>query len=84
MVMIEGEGRSQVAESAREMVRFGSPDCSLRDVWYVIGEGVPHEFFPGKTNMVVVSFHTCAADEMEEIACGTGEKRVYESSTKHS
>jgi len=27
---------------------------------------------------VVVSFHTCEADELEEVACGTGESRLYE------
>jgi hypothetical protein len=27
---------------------------------------------------VVVSFHTCAATELEEVDCETGDKRVYE------
>ena len=43
-----------------------------------IGEGVPHEFFPEGEDMVVVSFHTCAAHELEEVACETGESRLYE------
>lgn len=81
MVMLVGEGRSQVVESSREMIRFGSPGTALRDIWYVIDKGVPHEFFPRKTDMVVVSFHPCAADELEEITCGTREKRLYGNST---
>jgi hypothetical protein len=28
--------------------------------------------------MVVVSFHTCEASELEEVSCETGEKRLYE------
>jgi hypothetical protein len=78
MVMIEGQGQSRVGESQKRMVRFGSPGVSLNDQWYVIGESVPHEFLPEDSDMVVVSFHTCAATELEEIACGTGERRLYE------
>jgi hypothetical protein len=51
----------------------------LDDVWYVIHEGVPHEFFPSGTDVVVVSFHTCASDELEEISCDSGATRNYES-----
>lgn len=78
MVMIEGAGQSQVGESHKRMVRFDSPGVALSDRWYVIGENVGHEFFPEDTEMVVVSFHTCAANELEEIACGTGLSRFYE------
>jgi hypothetical protein len=45
----------------------------------VIGEGVPHEFFPEETEMVVVSFHTCDARELEEIELKAGVKRLYQS-----
>jgi hypothetical protein len=44
----------------------------------VIGKGVPHEFFPEREAMTVVSFHTCEEDQLEEVACDTGEKRLYE------
>ena len=81
MVTIRGEGMSKVAGEYRRMVQFGSPNCSLADKWLVIGKGVPHEFFPEKENMVVVSFHTCDASELEEVDCETGEKRVYEKET---
>lgn len=78
MVTIKGQGMSKVAGESKGMVRFGSPNHSLADTWFVIGEGVPHEFFPEKEDMVVVSFHTCAANELEEVSCETGGKRLYE------
>jgi hypothetical protein len=39
---------------------------------------VPHEFFPEKENLVVVSFHTCEASELKEVSCETGEKPINE------
>lgn len=78
MVTIKGEGISKVAGEYRRMIRFGSSNDSLAEIWHVIGKGVPHEFFPEKENMMVVSFHTCEASELEEVDCETGEKRVYE------
>jgi hypothetical protein len=79
MVVIEGQGQSSIAGIRKEMVRFGAPGRPLADVWHVIGEGVPHEFFPEKTEMVVVSFHTCEARELEEIELKAGAKRLYQS-----
>jgi hypothetical protein len=78
MVTISGQGMSKVAGEYKRMVQFGSSNDSLEDVWQVIGKGIPHEFFPEKENMVVVSFHTCEASELEEVSCETGEKRLYE------
>ena len=78
MVMIKGQGTSKVEGKTKRMLQFGSSNASLEDIWYVIGEGVPHEFFPNEEDMVVVSFHTCEADQLEEVACDTGEKRLYE------
>ena len=37
-----------------------------------------HEFFPEDKDMVVISSHTCAATELEEISCNTGANRLYE------
>ena len=73
MVMIEGEGTSRIGSISGHMKRRGEPDC-----WYVIPEGVPHEFFPKGRDMVVVSFHTCASDELEEVSCDSGATRNYE------
>ena len=78
MVMIDGEGTSRIGASSGHMKRRGEPDCSLDDVWYVIPEGVPHEFFPKARDMVVVSFHTCASDELDEVSCDSGATRNYE------
>ena len=79
MVAIEGEGTSSVGLISKEMRRFGETDCSLEDTWYVIAARVPHEFFPRATDMVVISFHTCDSDELEEISCDSGATRIYES-----
>lgn len=78
MVTIRGEGMSKVAGTYKRMVQFGSLNSSLEDIWYVIDTGIHHEFFPEEKDMMVVSFHTCEANELEEIACETGERRLYE------
>ena len=78
MAMIEGEGTAKIGSSTSEMKRLDAANGSLPDVWYVIDEGVPHEFFPRRSDMVVISFHTCAANELEEISCDSGVTRIYE------
>jgi mannose-6-phosphate isomerase-like protein (cupin superfamily) len=78
MVMIEGQGTSKVGAKVRQMKLFAEPNCSLDDIWFVIPESVPHEFFPEERDMVVVSFHTCASDELEEISCNSGASRNYD------
>ncbi|MEW6737666.1 MAG: hypothetical protein AB1489_40675 [Acidobacteriota bacterium] len=78
MVMIEGKGESKIAGISKKMIKLGTPDYLLNEIWCVIGEGVPHEFFPEESEMVVISFHTCQATELEEISCQTGERRLYE------
>ena len=78
MIALNGHGRSKVGDVERRMIPFGSARHSIEDKWYVIGEGVPHEFFPEGEDMTVVSFHTCEAAELEEIACGSGASRKYE------
>lgn len=82
MVTIKGRGTSKVAGVEKRMLQFGSSNDSLADKWYVIGKGVPHEFLPEGEDMIVVSFHTCEANELEEVACETGEKRLYEAKSK--
>jgi mannose-6-phosphate isomerase-like protein (cupin superfamily) len=77
MVMIEGEGTSKVGDDSRHMKRFADQDASLEDIWYVIPEGTPHEFFPAEKDMVVVSFHTSTSDELEEVSCDSGATRTY-------
>ena len=77
MVMIEGEGTSKVGDDSRHMKRFADPGSSLEDIWYVIPEGTPHEFFPVEKDMVVVSFHTSSSDELDEVSCDSGATRTY-------
>jgi len=77
MAMIEGAGSAKVGSATSEMKRWDAAHGSLAEVWYVIDEGIPHEFFPRKSDMVVISFHTCAANELEEISCDSGATRIY-------
>ena len=78
MVALNGHGRSNVGGVERTMIPFGSARHSVEEKWHVIGEGIAHEFFPEGADMTVVSFHTCAAAELEEIASGSGARRIYE------
>lgn len=78
MVMIEGEGASKVGTISGEMKQFGEQGGALEETWYVIPKGVPHEFFPRGRDVVVVSFHTCESDQLEEIDCDSGATRNYE------
>lgn len=80
MVALNGQGRSKVGGVERPMIPLGLAGHSIEEKWYVIREGVPHEFFPEGEDMTVISFHTCEASELEEIACGNGASRKYESS----
>jgi mannose-6-phosphate isomerase-like protein (cupin superfamily) len=80
MIVLNGHGRSKVGGIERTMIPFGAARHSIEEKWHVIGEGVPHEFFPEGEDMTVVSFHTCEAAELEEIACGSGASRIYEPS----
>ncbi len=79
MVMIEGTGESKVGGVSKKMSPFGSPDQTLEETWYVIEEGVEHEFSPEERDMVVISFHTCEANKLEEISCNSNQSRFYES-----
>jgi hypothetical protein len=78
MVALNGHGLSNVGGVEGTMIPFGSARHSIEEKWHVIGEGIPHEFFPEGEDMTVVSFHTCAAAELEEIASGSGARRIYE------
>ena len=79
MAMIEGEGTGKIGSATSELKRFDATKGSLTEVWCVIDEGVPHEFFPRTSDMVVISFHTCAANELEEISSDSGAARIYDS-----
>jgi hypothetical protein len=78
MVSVNGWGTSKVGAKRRRIIPLRAPDHSLAEKWYVIPRNEPHEFMPEHEDMTVVSFHTCAETELEEVACGSGEVRVYE------
>jgi hypothetical protein len=78
MAMVTGQGLSIVGDTRRPLVSFASSENSLAEKWHVIGQNVPHEFIPERDDMTVVSFHTCDVNELEEIECATGGKRLYE------
>lgn len=78
MVMVRGKGIANVGCEVTAMVPFASREASLAEKWLVIGHNVAHEFTPAGENMIVVSFHTCPADELVEVDCETGAARLYE------
>lgn len=78
MLVLDGQGTSTVGGYKKRMFPFGSTQHQAEDLWFVINEGVEHEFVPEGRYMVVISFHTCVADELEEVAFGTGNSRLYE------
>ncbi|NJD22766.1 MAG: cupin domain-containing protein [Melioribacter sp.] len=53
-------------------------DPSNSETLYVINRGVPHEFFPGDKDLVVLSLHTVNTEELIEINCSSGKERTYE------
>jgi hypothetical protein len=73
--MIGGKGRAIIDGVNRELKPFNTP----RDTgtWIVIGENIPHKFFPGKEDMVVISFHTCLDNELREIEVDSKRQRLY-------
>jgi hypothetical protein len=73
--MIEGKGRAIIDGVHRELEPFDS----ARDAktWIVIGENIPHKFFPGGEDMVVISFHTCLDNELREIEVDSKRLRLY-------
>jgi mannose-6-phosphate isomerase-like protein (cupin superfamily) len=74
MVVVHGRGIARIGGIER---RIASRGRALADRCCVIGKGTPHEFLPEGRDMTVVSFHTCTAEELEEIAAGTGAARHY-------
>ena len=77
MAVIEGSGSAEI-DGARTPLQCFDTSKAIDSLWTVRDKNVPHEFFPDHTDMVVLSFHTCAADDLIEIECGTGRQRRYE------
>jgi len=77
MLLFEGGGRSHIGGAWRPMVRYGAPGQPPESAWSIIDRGVPHEFLPVGGDMVVISFHTCPPDELDEVSCDSGRQRHY-------
>lgn len=77
MAVIEGQGRSKIGGVTGELAQF-DPAGDQERLWCVIGRGVTHEFCPSKTDMVVMSFHTCGGTALIEVSAATGAARHYQ------
>jgi len=77
IVVISGRGEARVGGVRGRMEPCGAGARAPRS-WFVIPPRVPHEFVPEGEDVLVVSFHTCAAEELEEVSCATGASRMYE------
>ena len=74
--VIEGDGRAKIGNQEVELQVFNPHD--IQPIWYVIGKNVPHEFVTRDSPVVVISFHTCLADELVEVETESGSRRLYE------
>jgi hypothetical protein len=77
-VMIEGKGKVKIGDHTRKLEKFEPHMSSESDFWCIIDKNIPHEFFPLKEDMVVVSFHTCESGDLREIKCASHRTRKYE------
>lgn len=73
--MIEGKGRAIIDGVNRELKPFDPTRDT--EALIVIGENIPHKFFPEKEDMVVISFHTCLDNELREIEVESKRQRIY-------
>jgi len=73
--MIKGNGRAIIDGDHRELKPFDP--TRDKKTWIVIGENIPHKFFPEEEDMVVISFHTCLDNELREIEVDSKRQRLY-------
>ncbi len=73
--VIEGDGWAKIGNQEVELQVFNPRD--IQPIWYVIGKNVPHEFVTRDSPVVVISFHTCLADELVEVETKSGSRRLY-------
>lgn len=74
--LIEGKGKVMIGDRLQSLELF---DPLHENTWLIIEKNVPHEFFPEDEDMIVISFHTCAPENLMEVKCATGEMRIYKS-----
>jgi len=75
-IVIEGDGWAKIGNREVELKVFNPHD--IQPIWYVIEKNVPHEFVTRDSPVVVISFHTCLADELVEVEMESGSRRLYE------
>ncbi|KAF0162257.1 MAG: hypothetical protein A2499_13960 [Stygiobacter sp. RIFOXYC12_FULL_38_8] len=73
--IIKGDGTCEIGGEKITLQKF---DPSMITTLYVIDQGVSHEFFPGDEDLVVLSLHTVAPEELIEINCSLDKKRNYQ------
>lgn len=71
-IVLEGKGKVRIGNAFYSLLPISK---SKEKSWCIIEKNVMHEFFPDG-EMIMVSFHTCHANELIEIK-KTGEKRKY-------
>jgi len=80
-IVIKGDGWAKIGNKGVRLQVFDPND--LQPIWYVIGKSVPHEFVTEDFPVVVISFHTCHADDLIEVETETGSSRFYEGKGAH-
>ena len=73
--VLEGDVWTKIGNQKVELQIFNPHD--IQQMWYVIGKSVPHEFVTRDSPVVVISFHTCPADELVEVETESGSRRLY-------
>ena len=73
--VIDGEGDFEQDGIKSTLHKFNT---SAVETLYVINQGLPHEFFPGDKDSMVLSLHTVKAEDLIEINCAQGKERNYE------
>ena len=76
MIVLEGRGQSKIDAQTGDLFSASSEGPNANE-WCVIPAATLHEFYPDGADMVVMSFHTCVADELIEVSAG-GSVRHYE------
>lgn len=73
-IMIEGQGKAKIGRQWKDLNLF-SPDKI--ESWCIIDKDIPHEFYPKKQDMTVLSFHTCSCHELLEVKTKGSKERTY-------
>jgi mannose-6-phosphate isomerase-like protein (cupin superfamily) len=75
MAVIAGTGMCRIGRRASVIQPFDPayPDQSI----YVIPENTPHSLESFNEPLVILSFHTALAEDLEEVDADTGDRRKY-------